>query len=322
MSPLALAAWAVVPAVLTAVLTRPLIAWLRRRQLGKMIRADGPDHSAKAGTPTMGGLALLAVVAAALAAVPASGAPGLDLRGPVSVALVAFGAIGLLDDWLGLARKGRARELGVGLEARHLLLLQAVMAAGLATWLARTYAPSGVWAALWWFVAFVAIMGTANGVNLSDGLDGLAAGLIALAFGALAVVLLMRGAPGAAAWCFAVASASLGFLVWNRHPARVFMGNVTSMALGAALAVLALATGTWLVLPAIGAVFVAEVASDVVQIGYFKATGGRRILRCAPLHHHFEMGGWPETTVVRRFWLAGAAAAVVGVALSASLPAG
>lgn len=311
-------AWVAVPAVVTAVLTRPLIGWLRARQVGKAIRAEGPDHAAKAGTPTMGGLAMLAVVAAALLAVSGDRYGGAYFGAPVAAALLVFGAIGALDDWLGLARKGRAREVGIGLAARHMLLLQGVAAAGLATALTTAHGPSGAWSAAWWSMALAAILGTANGVNLSDGLDGLAAGLIALAYGALAVVFALRGGPAAAAWCLAVVGACAGFLVWNRHPARVFMGNVTSMALGAALAVLALASGTWPILPVIGAVFVAEVLSDIVQVGYFKASGGRRILRCAPLHHHFEMGGMPEVTVVRRFWLAGAAAAIVGVALGAT----
>lgn len=317
MSPAAVLAWVAVPAALTAALTRPLIGWLRARQLGKAIRADGPDHAAKAGTPTMGGLGLLAVIGGALLVVAGTGTTAF--AAPLVAALLAFGAIGAMDDWLGLARKGRARELGVGLQARHLLLLQGLAAAGLATALARGIGPSGAAGIAWWLMAVAAILGTANGVNLSDGLDGLAAGLIALSFGALAVVLGLRGDPRAAAWCLAVAGASLGFLVWNRHPARVFMGNVTSMAVGAGLAVMALASGTWPILPVIGAVFVAEVLSDIVQVGYFRASGGRRILRCAPLHHHYEMGGMPETTVVRRFWLAGSAAALLGVALGAAL---
>lgn len=312
MSPATMAAWLAIPAALTAALTRPLIGWLGRRQLGKAIRADGPDHAAKAGTPTMGGLAMLAVGAAALWLVPSGDASGF--RAPTAAALVVFGLVGALDDWLGLARKGRAREPGVGLEARHLLLLQTLAAAALAAWMATSIGAG--WRAAWWLVAVVAILGTANGVNLSDGLDGLAAGLLAVAYGAFAAVLVAGSQPTAAAWCLAMAGANLGFLVWNRHPARVFMGNVASMAMGGALAVLALATGTWPLLPIVGAVFVAEVLSDLVQIGYFKATRGRRILRCAPLHHHFEMGGMPETTVVRRFWLAGAAAAAAGLALA------
>jgi len=317
MSPAAAALWVGVPAALTVVLTYPLIGWLRRRQLGKAIRTDGPDHAAKSGTPTMGGLAMLLVGALALVAAPLGA--GDEFRFPAAIAVVAFGVVGALDDWLGLARKGRASEPGVGLKARHLLFLQAIAAAALATLMtARGTGPGGAWTTAWWLLAVVAIIGTANGVNLSDGLDGLAAGLLALSFGAFAGVLALRAQTGAAAWCLAMAGASLGFLAWNRHPAHVFMGNVTSMAMGAALAVVALETDTWPLLPLIGGVFVAEVASDVLQIGYFRATGGRRLLRCAPLHHHFEMGGLAETTVVRRFWLAGAAAAAAGLALAAA----
>ena len=303
----------------TAALTRPLIDQLAARQLGKAIRAEGPDHSAKAGTPTMGGLALLAVLFVLAVVLPRAlpAAPPTGL-GPVVAALVAFGLIGALDDWLGLARKGRARELGVGLRARHLVALQVAAALGLALALA----PRDGSAAAWGLMAVVALLGTVNGVNLSDGLDGLAAGLLALAFGGLAAILWPAGALAPAAWSLAAAGACLGFLVWNRHPARVFMGNVTSMALGGALATLALRHGAWPLLPIVGGVFVVEVLSDIVQVGAFKATGGRRVLRCAPLHHHFEMGGWPETLVVRRFWSAGLVCAVLGVAIALTLGVG
>jgi phospho-N-acetylmuramoyl-pentapeptide-transferase len=170
------------------------------------------------------------------------------------------------------------------------------------------------------------VFGTATGVNLSDGLDGLAAGLLIAAFAGMAAVLAIVGdralwvaaapSPGALALCSAAAGAAAGFLVFNRHPARVFMGNVASLALGALLGTVALASGTWPLLAIVGGVFAAEVVSDVIQVGYFKATGGRRFFRMAPLHHHFEKGGWPEQKVVRRFWAGGALCAALGAALA------
>jgi phospho-N-acetylmuramoyl-pentapeptide-transferase len=179
-------------------------------------------------------------------------------------------------------------------------------------------------------------VGTVNGVNMSDGLDGLAAGLCAAAYAAYGVMYLARYRDAMRLFetvdatrlvapehylalglvASTVAAACLGFLVYNRHPARVFMGNVSSMALGAGLAYLALQASWGLVLlPVIGFVFVAEVVSVLIQVTYFKATGGKRAFRMAPVHHHFELGGWSEVTVVRRFWLVGVAAGALGVVL-------
>lgn len=385
--------------VSTALATWPLIGWLKRRQLGKTFREDGPSHQDKAGTPTMGGLALVGLVVLASVAVGVRwfqrilsfGASFHMFRGyeitefaavmlfrvlvTMLVATAAFGAIGLFDDWRGLARKGRAREIGVGLTARQALLLQGVFAVVVAYslaavgadapqfpgWDSRLSAPSALAAmaflskwlpqpstvvssfglVAWIVVAALVIVGTVNGVNLSDGLDGLAAGLGATAFLALGLIIFrifrvtqtsswqfnssedLRSiwteyfpsmwTIALAAICLFIAGACLGFLVHNRYPARVFMGNVTSMALGGALATIALATGTWPLLPVIGVVYVAEVLSDIIQIGYFKWSGGKRVFRMAPLHHHFELGGMHETAVTRRFWLAGAIGAAVAV---------
>lgn len=324
----------------TALVTWPLTGWLRARQLGKAIRSDGPDHAAKAGTPTMGGLGLLAVIGAiagwmlwraAQAGLPAvTWGIGLPL-----LAGLGFGALGLVDDLQGLARRAGAREIGVGLTARQMLAAQVLVAGGLvgiayrAAMVPAPASPLGLGLAA--AFAIFAIVGTVNGVNLSDGLDGLAAGLLALAFGWVAWLGTAKASGVAAAeiagdttewtariwsdstFAAVVAAACLGFLVHNRHPARVFMGNVTSMALGGALAAACLVTGAWLFLPVFGVVFVAEVVSDIVQIGYFKWTGGRRFFRMAPLHHHFEKGGMPETRVVRWFWLAGLAGGLVAV---------
>ncbi|MCC7019742.1 MAG: phospho-N-acetylmuramoyl-pentapeptide-transferase [Ardenticatenales bacterium] len=371
--------------VLVALATGPLTRWLAQRQLGKAIREDGPQHASKAGTPTMGGLVLVATVLLSTIAIGAlayaflfrpmihvaddtyrvaesarvAATALVRMLTATAVAIVLFGAIGLADDWQGLARKGRARAMGIGLSARRLIALQlaaAVIVALLLAWvptpkpfasdtqLGATSAHPGAQAFLqaiavdaatfengfgavaWLVVASLVLVATVNGVNLSDGLDGLAAGLAAVAFAALGLVLLRwhnwvpegdRMMPIVDATlfvlCFAIAGACLGFLVHNRFPARVFMGNVTSMALGGALATIALATGTWLLLPLIGIVYVAEVLSDIIQVGYFKWTGGKRFFRMAPLHHHFELLGMHESAVTRRFWLAGAAGAALAV---------
>ncbi|MEO8083962.1 MAG: phospho-N-acetylmuramoyl-pentapeptide-transferase [Ardenticatenales bacterium] len=374
----------VVGFVSSALATWPLIGWLKRRQLGKAIREDGPKHQGKAGTPTMGGLGIVLLILVAGAATGLWSHHRIASRigeianlvavqqylastlarafTTVFVATAAFGAIGLLDDWQGLARKGRARAIGIGLSARRALLLQVVLAAGIAyalspiagvdrflasgmggtnSWGPTIAAPPllSSWAMLpasvvaavglpaWIAAAALVIVGTVNGVNLSDGLDGLAAGLGAMAFFALGLIVFrlpetigFAGPLPGSSWSiplallsFVIAGACLGFLVHNRYPARVFMGNVTSMALGGALATIALATGTWLLLPVIGIVYVAEVLSDIIQIGYFKWTGGKRFFRMAPLHHHFELLGMHETAVTRRFWLAGALGAAVAV---------
>ncbi|MFN2251359.1 MAG: phospho-N-acetylmuramoyl-pentapeptide-transferase [Anaerolineae bacterium] len=306
----------------TVIATRPLIGRLRDRQYGKAIRTDGPDHEAKSGTPTMGGLAALAVIA--VGGLIIAYLSGEWRMMPLILAVMAcYAVLGLADDLAGLANRSAGRELGVGLTARRMFALQSLVAIG-GCWLLY---PGGLTLDRLALVAVgaVAVVGTVNGVNMSDGLDGLAAGLCAIAFSALGLITLIGPAGyvpadpvAVAVFCWITVGACLGFLVYNRHPAQVFMGNVTSMALGAGLALAALSTDIgFLLLPVVGAVFVAEVLSVIAQVGYFKASGGRRVFRMAPIHHHFELGGWPETTVVRRFWSAGLLAGLVGIALAA-----
>lgn len=305
---------------LSAVLTPPLIRWLAARQFGKAIRADGPRHQAKSGTPTMGGvvmLALVALVCLVLLAGPHRAAAGLALAG-----LLAFAGLGWVDDLAGLARRSGRTELGVGLKARQMFALQGIAALAL-TWAWLRIAPTeGPLAALPTVavatLALVALIGTANGVNLSDGLDGLAAGLLVIAFGGL----LALGLPPLPALLSAAAlGVCAGFWLHNRHPAKVFMGNTASMGLGLLLALCALLGGKLLLLPVLGAVFVAEVLSDLIQVGWFKWTRlrtgtGRRVFRMAPLHHHFEALGWSEPRVVKAFWAAGLLAAALAWVLN------
>jgi phospho-N-acetylmuramoyl-pentapeptide-transferase len=163
--------------------------------------------------------------------------------------------------------------------------------------------------------AFI-IVATSNTVNLSDGLDGLAGGMSAIAFIAYGVIALLQGQIYLVLFCFTMTGAILAFLWYNAYPAQLFMGDVGSLAIGATLAVVALMTGQWLLLPIVGVVFVAEGMSDILQVGYFKLTGGKRIFKMAPLHHHFELLGWSEVQVVQRFWLMAILAAMLGVALA------
>lgn len=333
---------------LTVVFTAGLIPFLHSRQLGKAIREDGPDHQAKAGTPTMGGIAMLAAIAIAAAVfapqwtswrmppiLPTSDPRiwlGVAQASPVWICIAAmavFALLGLVDDWSGLARRGQAREVGVGVTARRMFALQ--LAAGVLLVLLGVplFGPPTSWS--WFLIPLgvaillaIATVGTVNGVNMSDGLDGLAAGLLAAAFASTGTAAHLlgpaRGPQGVSpvvALAFAAAAACLGFLIFNRHPARVFMGNVASMGLGGLLAMLALYGGAILFLPLIGAVFVAEVVSVLIQVGYFRLSGGKRVFRMAPIHHHFELGGWSETKVVHRFWLFGLVSAVAGVAMAA-----
>jgi phospho-N-acetylmuramoyl-pentapeptide-transferase len=173
------------------------------------------------------------------------------------------------------------------------------------------------------FFAAFAIVAASNGVNITDGLDGLAGGTLAFAFVSFMIIALLNvpAQPNIAFLCALIIGALLGFLWFNVHPAQVFMGDSGSLSLGAVLAVIALITGQILVLPIIGLIFVVETMSDIIQIGYFKASGGKRVFRMAPLHHHFELGGWDEEKITMRFWIVGALAGMLGVTLFvASIP--
>jgi phospho-N-acetylmuramoyl-pentapeptide-transferase len=287
-----------------------LAGWARQ-----YIREDAPArHQGKAGTPTMGGLLIILAVLVGTFAVTRVDPPLLFGLG----AMLAFGGIGLLDDVLKI-RRGR----NLGLRARERMVLQIAVAATLgwvaagSPWIGTDVAVPGLGtvdlgAA---YVVFVALflIGFANAVNLTDGLDGLAAGLVALTAFGLAVIGWAGLQPSAAVLGCAVAASAAAFLLLNAHPARVFMGDVGSNALGAVLAALAIITKSEIALVVLGGVFVAEALSVILQVAYFKSTGGRRIFRMSPLHHHFELVGWREQDVVRRFYLAGTLCLVLGL---------
>jgi phospho-N-acetylmuramoyl-pentapeptide-transferase len=307
----------------------PLIRWLKRHRIGKQIRIDGPSsHQTKTGTPTMGGLMVLVPVFVITVVLNVLNLAGMTFIGrsilfPLGV-LVAYGALGAFDDYVGV--RELRHERGTGVLARYKFLWQClfalVVAAGLHLILdLRSMAiptiPEKVDIGLLYIpmAAFI-IVGTSNSVNISDGLDGLAGGMAAIAFIAYGVIAFLQGQIYLVAFCFTMAGAILAFLWYNAYPAQLFMGDVGSLAIGATLAVVALMTGQWLLLPIVGVVFVAETLSDILQVGYFKLTHGKRILKMAPLHHHFELLGWSEVQVVQRFWLVAILAAMLGVALA------
>jgi len=297
-----------------------LIRSFQTRGIGQQIRDDGPQgHFTKAGTPTMGGLALVgAAVAGYGVAHLRSGAVFTSAAALVIFAIVGIGSVGLLDDWIKVSR-----QRSLGLKPPTKLALQLVVAiafAFLAVYWAKVNTnlsfarptllnlPHAVYIA--W--AVIVLVGAANAVNLTDGLDGLAAGSSVFAFAAFVFIgfwefrhigLYHVGpALDLAVVAAAMAAAAAGFLWWNAAPARIFMGDIGSQAIGAGLAALALTTNTHLLLPIVGGVFVIVTLSVVVQVAAFRLFH-RRVFRMAPIHHHFELMGWPETTVIVRFWI-------------------
>jgi len=315
------AAWSFA-AVLVLAAGAPVVEALQRAGVGQTVREDAPSrHAAKAGTPTMGGLLIIgAALAAALGVAAVLGRPPRALAVALGV-IAIFAAIGALDDRLGITR-GR----NLGLRAREKFALQIPVALALGVYVALTPGlgtvvdiPATAWRVDlgWGYPAFCAVLvvGMANAVNLTDGLDGLAAGGTAIAAGALAVIAAFSGALPSGIVAAAVAGASFGFLWYNAHPAQVFMGDVGSLGLGAALAVAGILAKLEVLMLILGGLFVAEALSVMLQVAWFKLTGGRRLFRMSPLHHHFELGGWSETQTVVRFWVCGALLAAVGVRL-------
>ncbi len=310
---------------LTVVGTPLLIRVLRARGIGQLIRDDGPfthPHAAKAGTPTMGGIALVgaAVIGYIVAHIRTEQLKFARTGLTLIFLIVALAVVGFVDDYLGV----RARR-NLGLRKRGKTAGQLVAAAGFAL-LALNYVHVSthlsftrdlnldMGSTIWFFVAIVVVVGSANGVNLTDGMDGLAAGSATLAFAAFTVITFWEfrhfavyhvhpaGAIDLAVVAAALMGACGGFLYWNAAPARIFMGDTGSMAIGGALAGLALLSQTLLLLPILGGLYVLETLSVMAQVISFRGFG-RRVLRMAPIHHHFEVSGWPEFTVIVRFWL-------------------
>ena len=313
---------------------RPLINWLIRNEMGKKIRVEEPGaHQLKMGTPTMGGLMVIIPVVVITGALNIANLLGFNFIGqsvliPLST-LVSFGLLGLIDDLEGIRGK---RAKGEGIMARTKASWQIIFALIIALILffgpteLRSVAIPGITdrieiGLLWVPVAALIIVFTSNAVNLTDGLDGLAGSLAAVAFACFGVIAYLQGQVWLAAFCLTMVGSLLAFLWFNAHPAELFMGDVGSLAIGATLAVVALMTGQWLLLPIVGLMFFAEAGSVMLQVSWFKFTKrrygqGRRIFKMSPLHYHFELKGWSETQVMQRFFLCGILAGMLGVALA------
>lgn len=305
----------------------PLIRLLRAYKLGKQIRIDGPSqHQVKTGTPTMGGVmvigpVLIITLGLNLAAMMGNTLIGRSILVPMGT-LLMFGILGALDDLAGI----RGRRKGEGLTGRQKFLVQCVLSFFIALALhfvldlrsiAIPLVPTKIDIGLLYIpIAMFWIVGFSNAVNFTDGLDSLAGWTSAIAFACYGVIAFLQGQAYLVAFCFTIVGALLAFLWFNAHPAELIMGDTGSLALGATLAVVALMTGQWLLLPLIGAVFVGETLSVIIQVLYFKWTKGKRFFKMAPLHHHFELLGWSETQVVQRFWLVALLAGMLGIALA------
>jgi phospho-N-acetylmuramoyl-pentapeptide-transferase len=310
-----------------------VIEKLARLQVGQYIREDGPQsHLGKAGTPTMGGILILAAVTLSVLL-------WADLTDPfiwiTLLVLIGFGAVGFVDDYLMQIKR---HSKGLSVRAKLLLQTGIASAAGAMVYLTpdfstevtipflKTVSPDLDWGYI--IFAVLVIVGASNAVNLTDGLDGLAIGPVIIAGATYMVFAYVAGhvkianylqityVPGAgelAVLCGAMAGAGLGFLWFNAYPAQVFMGDTGSLSLGATLGVIAVITKQEILLALVGGLFVIEALSVIFQVSFFKMTRGRRIFRMAPLHHHFELKGWPEPKVIVRFWIIAIALALLAM---------
>jgi phospho-N-acetylmuramoyl-pentapeptide-transferase len=314
--------------------TRHLIDWLRDHKMGQPIHEDVPDgHTVKAGTPTMGGVAIVVAAAVGYAASHFHGGLLFTRSGLlVMLAIAAAGMVGALDDWIKISHE---RNLGLNKRAKMggLLIVAVGFAVGTVLWtdvettLSFTRWNEPGWELgqpIWVIWAVLLILGCTNAVNLTDGLDGLAAGTSIYAYLAVTVIAFwdfrhfdvyhVNHALDLSVIAAAMVGAITGFLWWNAPPAQIFMGDTGSLAIGAGLATLGLTLNIQLLLPIVGALFVFETLSVIVQVGSFQLFH-RRVFRMAPVHHHFELGGWPETTVIIRFWVLALMATAVALGI-------
>lgn len=302
--------------IVCALIGPVLIPYLHKLKFGQSIRECGPaSHMKKSGTPTMGGLMMLAALVLALC--------WGKFTPHVLMALVltlGHALIGFIDDYIKVVMK---RNLG--LTAKQKFLLQFILA-GAYVYFAETHLQNtNLWVPLvnitfdfgwaYYALAFILLVGTTNAVNLTDGLDGLVSFVSVPVTLAYAFIAYMQGMLDVSGFALGLTGACLGFLLFNRHPAQVFMGDTGSLALGGGVAALALLTNTELLLVIIGGVYVAEATSVIIQVAYFRLTGGKRFFRMAPLHHHFELGGWKEVKVVEIFTIVSFLLSAVGLGL-------
>ncbi len=313
--------------IMTIIWGGPLLRILRHFKIGKLIRVEEPGkHMVKMGTPTMGGVMIILPVLLVTVLLNSAKLVGFQFSGKSMfvpmVTLVAFALLGAYDDWEGI----RGKRKGDGISARAKFIVQCVLALVIG-WVLKyvldapgLYIP-GVNTPVqfgMWFVPIAAfiIVAMSNAINFADGLDGLAGLVSATIFAAYAMIALLQHQIFLAQFSFTLVGALFGFLWFNVHPAQLFMGDTGSLSLGATIAVVALMTGQWAILPLIAVIPLAETISVIIQVGYFKATKGRRFFKMAPIHLHFELLGWSETQVVQRFWLISLLAAMIGVGLA------
>ncbi len=305
----------------------PLLRVLKHFKIGKIIRVEGPNsHISKMGTPTMGGVMFIAPVILLTVLLNAASLLGFKVIGrsillPLGT-LVIFSILGMIDDWEGV----RGSRKGIGMRARTKFIFQVIIATFIGIVLKYVLdVPEMFWPGVHFDIslgifyvpiAIVTIVGFSNAVNFTDGLDGMAGLITATALTAFGGIALIQGQTFLGRFCFTLIGAIFGFLWFNVHPAQLFMGDTGSLALGATLGVVALMTGQWLLLPIIAIIPLSETLSVIIQVLYFKLTGGLRLFKMAPLHHHFELSGWSETQVVQRFWLVSLIAALIGIALA------
>lgn len=305
----------VIALLVTAVLTYFLIPYFHRRQFGQYIREEGPQaHKSKAGTPTMGGIAIVAGIIVGVILAFGGNPDGMV----IVLTMVGFGLIGFLDDFEKIAKKNN-----LGLNPKQKIVLQLVFGAAIAVYMmfagevgTSVFIPfAKVWVDLgYFFIPFVIFVEIAmsNAVNLTDGLDGLASSVTIIVGIGMTAIGLSTGNGVLASSGIIIAGALAGFLIFNRHPAKIFMGDTGSMALGGVLSAVTIVTGTEFILPVLGLIYVLEALSVIIQVTYFRKTGGKRFFRMAPLHHHFELGGMKEVNVVLLFSAFTALCCVIG----------
>jgi phospho-N-acetylmuramoyl-pentapeptide-transferase len=314
--------------MLTIIWGEPLLRILRYLKIGESIRVEGPQrHITKSGTPTLGGVLFILPVLLITVLFNAASMLGFTVLGrsiflPMGT-LIVFGLLGSIDDWKKL--RGQRSEAR-GLRARSKFIIQIILGIVISIglqyvlevpevylpWMEREFS-LGIWYVP---IATILIVGFSNALNFTDGLDGLAGLIAATCFAGYGMIALLQGQIYLARFCFTLVGALFGFLWFNVHPALLIMGDIGSLPLGATLAVVALMTGQWILLPIIAVIPLSEMVSVILQVGYFKITKGKRLFKMAPLHHHFELLGWSETQVVQRFWLIGLLAAIIGAAVA------
>ncbi len=339
LSLLAILGYAFFAFVLGLALTPSFVRFLRRNRLGKQLRVetvDGRDptifrkyHQAKFGTPTMGGLLIWGAILVTVLVSRALAFHGfiefsLLQRGQVYLplfTLVSMGILGAVDDYWNIAGLGKKKGLDVFPKVLSLLIISAIGAYWFHVRLGydQVLVPFlGEVTVGWWYVPIFLfiLVGTANAVNITDGLDGLAGGLLVIAFGSFAIIAYLSGFTVLAGFCAVCVGAIAAFLWHNVPPALFFMGDTGALALGGTLGVIALMTDNVLVLPFIGSVFVIETLSVIIQLLSKRLRGGKKVFRAAPIHHHFEALEWGESKVTMRFWIVGGFTAFLGIVIA------